>query len=436
MRLLKEVLEDTLDVVSGKGAVALRFSVAKPRSLSALANDSEGQDVVESLAELPDLWDQHFRMAERQCDRQVCRRRFSAPVHRLREIGDLETCVGVGRFTSPDLMVSLIRNGKLDLIGGARPSIADPFLPAKIRQGQVDDIRECIGCNICVSIDAYGLPVRCTQTPTISEEWRRNWHPEALPAEPKRRSHLIAGAGPAGLECARLLLMAGDTVTIADSAREPGGRVALECRLPGLGSWKRVMDYRLGPVMQSARCGLYLDSTMDAQDIAEFESDTVVLAAGSEWRADGVGSTNFDSIEFGDVPVFTPGDIMSGRGPQLPHWATVVYDDDHFLHGQRDRRTSPRIRAVGDVRNATASRRDMDRIHARTIPHHRMVPRTGNFDPGEHIAQERTGVRRRFHRRDDGNRPTEFRIRRCKASRRGKRRWPGNIRIRAIAPGR
>ncbi|MCY4138610.1 MAG: NAD(P)-binding protein [Rhodobacteraceae bacterium] len=331
VRLLKEVLEDTLDAVSGKSAVALRFSVAKPGSLSALANDSEGRDVVEALAELPDLWDVNISgWPNDSATARFAEEGFQLPFTDFVKSVTSRPVVGVGRFTSPDLMVSLIRNGRLDLIGGARPSIADPFLPAKIRQGRVDDIRECIGCNICVSMDAYGLPVRCTQNPTISEEWRRNWHPETLPAARKRRSHLIVGAGPAGLECARALLAAGDTVTIADSARAPGGRVALECRLPGLASWKRVMDYRLGPIMRSAQCGLYLDSTMDARDIAAFDCDTVVLAAGSKWRADGVGSTSFDAIDFGDVPVFTPDGIMSACGRKLPHRATVVYDDDHF----------------------------------------------------------------------------------------------------------
>ena len=53
--------------------------------------------------------------------------------------------VVVGRFTSPDVMVAQIQRGILDMIGAARPSIADPFLPRKIEEGRLDDIRECIG---------------------------------------------------------------------------------------------------------------------------------------------------------------------------------------------------------------------------------------------------------------------------------------------------
>ncbi len=86
--------------------------------------------------------------------------------------------VGNGRLTSPDDMVALIRAGVLDIIGAARPSIADPFLPTKISEGRLEDIRECIGCNICVSKFQQGGQIMCTQNVTIGEEYRRGWHPE------------------------------------------------------------------------------------------------------------------------------------------------------------------------------------------------------------------------------------------------------------------
>ena len=88
--------------------------------------------------------------------------------------------VSVGRFTSPETMVAQIKRGVQDFIGAARPSIADPFLPLKIREGRADEIRECIGCNICRAANNEAVPLRCTQNPTMAEEWRQGWHPERI----------------------------------------------------------------------------------------------------------------------------------------------------------------------------------------------------------------------------------------------------------------
>ena len=123
--------------------------------------------------------------------------------------------VTVGRFTSPDTMASQVRRGVVDFIGAARPSIADPFLPKKIEDGRLDEIRECIGCNICYTGDGLGVPIRCTQNPAIGEEWRRGWHPEIIAKKGSKSSVLVIGAGPAGLEATRALGQRGYQVTLA-----------------------------------------------------------------------------------------------------------------------------------------------------------------------------------------------------------------------------
>jgi dimethylamine/trimethylamine dehydrogenase len=153
--------------------------------------------------------------------------------------------VTVGRFTSPDTMVSQVRRGITDFIGAARPSIADPFLPRKIEEGRPEEIRECIGCNICYSGDSLSVPIRCTQNPTMGEEWRRGWHPERIQAKSSDATVLVIGAGPAGLEATRALGQRGYNVMLAEASTELGGRVTQECRLPGLAEWGRVRDYRV-----------------------------------------------------------------------------------------------------------------------------------------------------------------------------------------------
>ena len=329
LRLLREVLEDTLEIAAGEVAVALRFSVAEPDTAEGLRHDGEGRDIVEALANLPDLWD--VNLSGWPADSQTSRfsdEGFQLPFTDFVKSVTEKPVVGVGRFTSPDTMASVISSGRLDLIGAARPSIADPFLPRKVEEGRYDEIRECIGCNHCVSMDSYGVPIRCTQNPTISEEWQRGWHPELVPSSSVRKSHLIIGAGPAGLECALTLLKAGHRVTIAEAGDAPGGRVRREAGLPGLSAWMRVVDHRMQRINVDPNAELYLGSHMTAEDVRSFDADEIILATGATWRADGVGASYQVAVDFGDLVVWTPDDVMGGA-PAPAATGFIVYDDDH-----------------------------------------------------------------------------------------------------------
>jgi dimethylamine/trimethylamine dehydrogenase len=224
-------------------------------------------------------------------------------------------------------MVRQLRTGVLDLIGAARPSIADPFLPSKIREGRLEEIRECIGCNVCYASNYRGAALRCTQNPTMGEEWRRGWHPERVPPG-QGGSVLIVGAGPAGLEAAHILGKRGYSVTLADAAGEPGGRVTLESRLPGLAEWARVRDYRLTQLRSMPQVSMYLGNRLSADEVREFGADHVLIATGARWRRDGLGRWHSRAIE--GLPargVLTPDDIMRGARPE---GEVTIFDDDHY----------------------------------------------------------------------------------------------------------
>ena len=331
VRLTRELLEDTREAVGDTCAVAFRFAVDEMLGGDGMQAAEEGRAVVEMLAELPDLWDVNVSdwandsMTTRFQPQDGYQKDYISFVKGVTS----KPVVGVGRLTSPDMMMSMVRKGVVDFIGAARPSIADPFLPQKIEQGRIDDIRECIGCNICVSSDTLGIPIRCTQNPTMGEEWRRGWHPEMIAPKGRQDEALVVGAGPAGLECAMQLGRRGYQVTLVDSAHAPGGRVLRESELPGLGAWARVADYRLHELRQRANVQLFTQSRLDADDVLELAIPNVFIATGARWRRDGIGRNTSRSPPAVDpnATILTPDDIMVGKMP--PQGPVAIYDDDH-----------------------------------------------------------------------------------------------------------
>jgi dimethylamine/trimethylamine dehydrogenase len=330
VRLVRELITDTKEAVGDACAVAVRFSAEQGGGTDGEPVIGEHREMIETLAELPDLWDINVKdySLEMGVSRFVKEGSLEAYMSYVKSV-TTKPVVTVGRFTSPDTMVSQVKRGIVDFIGAARPSIADPFLPKKIEEGRLDDIRECIGCNICYSGDSKGTPIRCTQNPSISEEWRRGWHPEKIAKKQSDSTILVVGGGPAGLEATRALGQRGYQVMLAESERELGGRVTRESKLPGLSEWARVRDYRVAQIKKIPNIDVYPESVMNVDDVLTTGADHVVIATGSCWRRDGVGLyTEVPIRDFGPAEqIYTPDDILSDRLPKGP---TIVYDDDHY----------------------------------------------------------------------------------------------------------
>ncbi|KAG1700497.1 Trimethylamine dehydrogenase [Nymphon striatum] len=250
VRLVREIIEDTKEAIGDTMAVAVRFSAETNGGYDGGDGNpmsGETEDMFGILGELPDLWDIN--------------------------INDYSIEMGlVGRFTSPDTMVSQVKNGIVDFIGAARPSIADPFLPKKIEEGS----------------------------------WIR-----------KLRMHL----GKRGY-----------SVMLAEATRELGGRVRNEAQLPGLNEWIRVRDYRIQQIEKMDHVEIFRESELTAEQALEVGADHIAIATGAKWRRDGYGANALGELPklASGAKVFSPDDIMSGTMPDGP---VVVYDDDHYYMG-------------------------------------------------------------------------------------------------------
>jgi dimethylamine/trimethylamine dehydrogenase len=330
VRLVRELIEETKDAVGDKCAVAVRFSADEGGEGNGNPIIGEHREMIEMLGELPDLWDININDYSREMgvSRFVKEASLEAYMSYVKSV-TTKPVVTVGRFTSPDTMISQINRGIVDFIGAARPSIADPFLPKKIEEGRIDEIRECIGCNNCYVGDGKSSPLRCTQNPTIGEEWRRGWHPEKIEIKGSDSIVLVIGSGPAGLEATRSLGNRGYNVLLAEADSHLGGRVARECQLPGLSEWGRVRDYRTNQILKMPNVDIYLENRMSADDVMAMEADHILIATGATWKANGQGNYNIQALaEFGPADqVYTPDDIMAGN---LPSGPTLIYDDDHY----------------------------------------------------------------------------------------------------------
>ena len=336
-RFWLETLEKVRDAVGDDCAVATRIPVSGRDGLPGIEAD-DMLELISMASPLVDLFDVNVGLWEEDSGTS----RYYPEGHerpwtdRGKQATD-KPGVGVGRYTSADLMADIVRSGSLDIIGAARPAIADPFLPQKILEGRLDDVRECTGSNVCIAPEETFNHVGCVQNATAGEEYRRGWHPELFTrAANADRAVLVVGAGPAGMECAMVLGRRGfEAVHLVDAADEVGGRLRWTRRLPTLGDWGRIADHRAIQLGKLDGVEVVLGRRLSVDDVLDYGAQLVVVATGSTWRGDGVQPHHLEPIAGADASlphVLTPEQlVLDGKRPPGPR--VVVYDADGYYVG-------------------------------------------------------------------------------------------------------
>jgi dimethylamine/trimethylamine dehydrogenase len=319
-RLWLEVLEDVREAVGDDCAIACRIGVDLTPGLVV----DEALEFIRLADHLVDLWDVNVgSIAEWSKDSGASR--FYPEGWQLEWTGRVREAtakpiVGVARLTNPDRMAEIVRSGAWDLIGGARPSISDPFLPRKVEEGAYGEIRECIGCNVCISKSEGGHHLGCTQNATAGEEYRRGWHPERFDqADNADLDVLVVGAGPAGMECAIVLGKRGfRRVHLVEAEPDVGGWFRWVPQLPGLGEWARVVNWRRIQLEKLRNVEVITGVRLSPEDVLDYGAELVVVATGSRWATNGLNGVTHEPVP--------------GADPSLPH---VLTPEQLMVEGKR-----------------------------------------------------------------------------------------------------
>ena len=339
-RFTLEVLAAVKSACGDSSAICARFNLDTTRGASGIQHFDEGIGFVELLAKegVVDVLSTKIGDLEEWAGEDAGGSRFRKSNWTEPFVRGVKSAMGGipvvcnGRFTSPDDMIGVINSGQCDIIGAARPSIADPFLPKKIEEGRPEDIRECIGCNMCASKFQQHGQIYCTQNATTMEEYRRGWHPEKFDKAQDPCAVLVVGGGPAGMECARVLGERGYDVHLREAEDALGGLWKDVARYPRCQEWGRVISYREGQLNKLKNVEVHLGvGKMTADDVLSYGADRVVIAAGSHWSEDGVGAETHAPIPGADAALahcLTPEQVMAGK--PVGERVLVVDGDSHF----------------------------------------------------------------------------------------------------------
>ena len=206
-----------------------------------------------------------------------------------------------GRVTDPRLAEQILAKGEADMVGMTRAHIADPDLVAKVKANRLDDIRPCVGANLCISNATEAKTVRCMHNPEAARE--HEWGPQTTAGKAKRVA--VIGGGPAGLEAARVAAERGHQVVLYEAGQELGGQFRLWAMAPQTQEFARSLDWFEGQLTK-LQVQVRRNAPVEPGDIADLEFDSVILATGSSPAA----PPAIPGLEQGGAQACSPWEIL------------------------------------------------------------------------------------------------------------------------------
>lgn len=282
LRYPLEVLGAVTAAVGSAAVVGIRVSVddLMPDGLTA----PEQQQVVAAAVQVPGVGFVNASVAAYQwpsighhvADMSAPPHPYLAQTVALRQVIGGLPLLTANRYQSLDHVETALEQG-IDMVGMNRAQMADPDLIAKAQAGREADIRPCVSGNFCIGQVALHRPISCMMNPRVGKEDR--WTERPAPAETPRRV-LVVGAGPAGMEAARVAALRGHEVALWDGAAAPGGKLALAGTGHGRADLHRMRDWLAGQLAVSG-VALRLNHVADVAGILAHGADAVVLATGA-----------------------------------------------------------------------------------------------------------------------------------------------------------
>ncbi len=208
-----------------------------------------------------------------------------------------------------------IASGKLDMVGMTRAHIAEPHIVRKIAAGREDEIRPCVGATYCLDRIYEGNDAVCVHNPATGREATLP-HVVARTAGPHKKI-VVAGAGPAGLEAARVAAARGHAVTLFEATEKPGGQILLACRVGRRKELMGIIDWRMQR-LEAQRVAMRFSTWAEQNDVLAEEPEVIFVATG--------GLPNTEVLEHGNDLVASTWDILSGE--VKPAGRVMIFDDN------------------------------------------------------------------------------------------------------------